>query len=207
MTFENRPNRGDEVVLVGRSNVGKSTLMRELTGHSFDTGGTPGVTRQPNHYDWAGPDFMFTDLPGFGFMSGVEEGKREQIKTDVVRYVEENAENILAGILVVDGKAVIDIIDRHRSNDEIPHDVEMFHFLQDVGIDPIVAVNKMDKVDDKDERLNDLCDRLGLYPPWQQWQETICPITAKNGSIEPLQEALRQRFRDAKRDELLQFVS
>jgi small GTP-binding protein len=173
MSFENRPDREDEVVLVGRSNVGKSTLMRELTGHSFDTGGTPGVTRQPNHYDWAGQDFMFTDLPGFGFMSGVEEGKREQIKTDVVRYVEENADDILAGVLVVDGKAVIDIIDRHRGNGDIPHDVEMFHFLQDVGIDPIVAVNKMDKVDDRDERLDDLCDRLGLFPPWQQYQETI----------------------------------
>lgn len=207
MSFENRPDRGDEVVLVGRSNVGKSTLMRELTGHSFDTGGKPGVTRQPNHYDWAGPDFMFTDLPGFGFMSGVEEGKREQIKTDVVRYVEENAENILAGVLVVDGKAVIDIIDRHRGNGDIPHDVEMFHFLQDVGIDPIVAVNKMDKVDDRDERLDDLCDRLGLFPPWQQYRETICPITAKTGSIEPLEAALAKRFRDAKRDELLQFVS
>ena len=207
MSFENRPNRGDEVVLVGRSNVGKSTLMRELTGHRFDTGGKPGVTRQPNHYDWAGPDFMFTDLPGFGFMSGVEEGKREQIKTDVVRYVEANADDILAGVLVVDGKAVIDIIDRHRGNGDIPHDVEMFHFLQDVGIDPIVAVNKMDKVDDRDERLDDLCDRLGLFPPWQQYQETICPITAKTGSIEPLESALAQRFRDAKRDELLQFVS
>jgi len=51
--FDTRPNREAEIALVGRSNVGKSTLMRELTGHSFDTGGKPGVTRSPNHYDWA----------------------------------------------------------------------------------------------------------------------------------------------------------
>jgi small GTP-binding protein len=207
MSFQNRPDRDAEVVLVGRSNVGKSTLMRELTGHSFDTGGKPGVTRQPNHFDWAGPDFMFTDLPGFGFMSGVEAEHREQIKTDVVRYVEENAENILAGVLVVDGKAVIDIIDRHRERGNIPHDVEMFHFLQEVDVDPLVAVNKMDKVDDEDERLDDLCDRLGLYPPWQQWQDTVCPISAKRGDIETLEAALADRFHEAKRDELLQFVS
>ena len=69
--FENRPDRSDEVVFVGRSNVGKSTLMRELTGHTFETGGKPGVTRSPNFYDWASEDFMLTDLPGFGFMSGV----------------------------------------------------------------------------------------------------------------------------------------
>jgi len=210
MTFEGRPNRDAEVVLVGRSNVGKSTLMRELTGHDVSTGKKPGVTRGPNHFDWAPQSFMFTDLPGFGFMSGVEEDKREAIKTDVVRYVEDNAESIVAGVLVVDGKAVVDIIDRHSDAGEVPHDVELFQFLQDVDVAPVVAVNKMDKVDDRDERLNDLCERLGLYPPWQQWSGeggTIAPITAKKGRIEPLKEALRGHFREAKRDDLLQFVT
>ena len=205
--FENRPDRSDEVVFVGRSNVGKSTLMRELTGHTFETGGKPGVTRSPNFYDWASEDFMLTDLPGFGFMSGVPEERREQIKTDVVRYVEEHADGILVGVLVVDGKSVVDIIDRHSGEDEIPHDVELFYFLRDLGVPAVVAVNKMDKVDDRDERLDDLCDRLGLYPPWQQWQETIAPISAKRGSIDPLKEALHTHFHDAKRDDLLKFFS
>ncbi|GAB3413119.1 GTP-binding protein EngB [Haloparvum alkalitolerans] len=205
--FEDRPDRDAEVVLVGRSNVGKSTLMRELTGHSFDTGGKPGVTRQPNHYDWTGQDFMFTDLPGFGFMSGVEDERREAIKTDIVRYVEENAEAILAGVVVVDGKSAVDIIDRHAERGNVPHDVEMVSFLRDVGIDPIVSVNKMDKVDDRDERLDAICDRLGFYPPWQQWEgEAIAPICAKRGDIEALNECLRNRFHEAKRDDLLQFV-
>jgi len=203
--FESRPDRDAEVVLVGRSNVGKSTLMREITGHTFDTGQRPGVTRSPNHFDWASADFVISDLPGFGFMKGVPEEVREEIKTDVVQYVERNAEHILVGILVVDGKSVIDIIDRHSGPDEIPHDVEMFHFLREVGVEPVVAVNKMDKVDDKDERLNELCDRLGLHPPWQQWQETIAPISAKRGSIEPLNEAVRHHLHEAQRDDLFQF--
>ena len=203
--FDTRPDRDAEVALVGRSNVGKSTLMREITGHTFDTGQRPGVTREPNHYDWASEDFVITDLPGFGFMKGVPEDVREQIKTDVVRYVEDNAEKILAGVLVVDGKSVIDIIDRHSGEDEIPHDVEMFHFLRDVGVPPVVAVNKMDKVEDRDQRLNDLCDRLGLYPPWKQWQDTIAPISAKRGNIEPLNEAVRSHLHEAERDDLFQF--
>ncbi|MFB6195543.1 MAG: GTP-binding protein EngB [Haloplanus sp.] len=203
--FEDRPDR-DEVVLVGRSNVGKSTLMRELTGHSVPTGRKPGVTRQPNHFDWVSESFMYTDLPGFGFMSGVPEEQREQIKTDVVRYVETNADDILAGVLVVDGKSVVDIIDRHSGEGEVPHDVELFHFLQEMEIPTVVAVNKMDKVDDRDERLDDLCDRLGLYPPWQQWQETIAPITAKRGDIAALTDALETHFHDQKRDDLLKFL-
>ena len=204
--FEERPDR-KEVVLVGRSNVGKSTLMRELTGHDVPVGRKPGVTRRPNHFDWASEGFMFTDLPGFGFMSGVSEERREAIKTDVVQYVEDNADDILAGVLVVDGKAVIDVIDRHSGPDEVPHDVEMFHFLRDVDVPAVVAVNKMDKVDDRDERLDALCDRLGLYPPWQQWRDVVAPISAKRGSVEPLLEALRTRFHEAKRDDLLKFVT
>jgi small GTP-binding protein len=203
--FESRPERGSEVVLLGRSNVGKSTLMRELTGHTFDTGQRPGVTRQPNHYDWAGPDFVLTDLPGFGFMKGVPEEQREQIKTDVVRYVEQYADEILAGVLVLDGKAAVDIIDRHSGPDEVPHDVELFHFLRDVGIPPVVAVNKMDKVDDNDQRLDDICDRLGLVPPWKQWQNTIAPISAKRGNISALTDAVRHHLHEENRDELFQF--
>ena len=204
--FEDRPNR-DEIILVGRSNVGKSTLMRELTGHSkFTTGKKPGVTRKPNHFDWAAEKFMFTDLPGFGFMSGVDADTREAIKTDVVRYIEENADDILAAVLVVDGKSVVDIIDRHTTDESIPHDVEMFFFLDELDIPTVVAVNKMDKVDDRDERLNELCDRLGLFPPWKQWRNVVAPITAKRGDISTLEDALRTHLHEQGRDDLFKFL-
>ena len=205
--FESRPDRGAEVIFVGRSNVGKSTLMREITGHTFDTGSKPGVTRSPNHYDWASEDFVLTDLPGFGFMSGVPEEQREQIKTNIVRYVQDNADDILVGLLVVDGKSAVDIIDRHSGEDEVPYDVEMFYFLRDVGIPVVVAVNKMDKVDDEDERLDELCDRLGLHPPWKQWRETVAPISAKRGNVDALNEAVKEHLHEAKRDDLLKFFS
>lgn len=203
--FENRPDRKHEIVLVGRSNVGKSTLMREITGHTFETGQRPGVTRQPNHYDWAPEDFMITDLPGFGFMDGVPESVQEEIKTDIVRYIENNADNILVGVVVLDGKSAVDIIDRHTGPDSVPHTVELYHFLRDVGIEPVIAVNKMDKVEDADERLDAVCDRFGLHPPWKQWQETIAPITAKRGSIQPLNDAIREHLHEAERDDLFKF--
>ena len=205
--FEDRPDREDEVVLVGRSNVGKSTLMRAITGHAVPTGKKPGVTRKPNHFDWASEDFVITDLPGFGFMAGVEEGRREQIKTDVVQYVEEYADNILVGVLVLDGKAAVDIIDRHSGEDEIPHDVELFHFLRELGIPTVVAVNKMDKVDDRDERLDEIADRLGLLPPWKQWQDVIAPIVAKKGNITAFNDAMQSHLGDAKRDDLKKFFT
>ena len=205
--FDSRPERSSEVVLVGRSNVGKSTLMRQLTGHDFSTGRKPGVTRRPNHYDWASEDFVISDLPGFGFMSGVPEEQREAIKTDVVRYLERYAEQILVGILVIDGKAAVDIIDRHSGEDEIPHDVEFFYVLEDLGITPVIAVNKIDKVEDRDARLDEIADRFGMPAPWTQWRDTIAPISAKQGRIAALNEAVRGHFEDRKRDDLKQFFT
>jgi len=203
--FETRPDRDSEVVLVGRSNVGKSTLMREITGHDVDAGRRPGVTREPNHYDWVGPDFVVTDLPGFGFMEGVSADAREQIKTDIVRYIETHAGKILVGIVVIDGSAAVEIIDRHTGEESVPHDIELFRFLQDVGIPPVLAVNKMDKVEDRDAQLDAIADRFGLFPPWQQWTDTIAPITAKRGNIEALNEAVREHLHGAERDDLFQF--
>jgi len=203
--FDTRPDRADEVALLGRSNVGKSTLMRELTGHSFTTGGKPGVTRSPNHYDWASEDFVITDLPGFGFMSGVPDDHQEQIKTNIVHYLEEYHENILVGVIVLDGKSAVDIIDRHTTDESIPHTVELYHLLRELEIAPVLAVNKMDKVDDKDDRLDQIADRFGLLRPWKQWQDTIAPITAKRGQISALTDAVNAHLEDHKRHDLKKF--
>ncbi|MEF8771448.1 GTP-binding protein EngB [Halodesulfurarchaeum sp.] len=205
--FDTRPDRSREVVLVGRSNVGKSTLMRELTGHSFNTGRSPGVTRSPNHYDWASEDFMISDLPGFGFMSGVAEETREQIKTDVVQYLEAYADQILVGVLVLDGKAAVDIIDRHTEAGNLPHVVEFFSLLEEFGIQPVVAVNKIDKVDTTDKRLDEIAERLGMMPPWTQWQDVIAPISAKQGRIKALEEAVCTHLEAERVEELKQFFT
>lgn len=205
--FDGRPGRRAEVVLVGRSNVGKSTIMREITGHDMETGRKPGVTTAPNFWDWPEDDFLLTDLPGFGFMEGVPAEQRETIKTNVVQYIEAHADVIRAGILVIDANSAVEIIDRHRDRGEVPHDVDLFHFLRDVDVPAIVAVNKMDKVDDRDARLDAIGERLGLTPPWQQWQDTIAPIVAKEGRIAALNEAVSQQLRDQRQHQLLTYFT
>ncbi len=188
--FEDRPRRSAEVVLLGRSNVGKSTLMRQLTGRSVPTGRRPGVTTSPTYHDWAEIDFMLTDLPGFGFMAGVPGETRERIKTAIVRYLETYADAILVGVLVLDGSAAVEIIDRHLNSGDPPYVLELFELLVDLDIEPVIAVNKMDKVDDRDETLDSIADRFGYPPPWQQWRDHIAPVTAKEGRIDPLLHAL-----------------
>ena len=190
VVFEGRPDRATEVILLGRSNVGKSTLMRRLTGRSVPTGRRPGVTTEPTYHDWVEADFLLTDLPGFGFMAGVPEARRERIKTSIVRYIEAHADAIAVGVLVLDGSAAVEIIDRHLDKGDPPYVLELYDLLVDLDIQPVIAVNKMDKVDERDATLDEIADCFGLTPPWQQWRDYIAPITAKEGRIDPLLHAL-----------------
>jgi len=62
-----------EIAFLGRSNVGKSSVINSLVGKKLArTSSTPGRTRSINFYElrWAGkprPELIFTDLPGYGY--------------------------------------------------------------------------------------------------------------------------------------------
>lgn len=188
--FEDRPDRSVEIVLLGRSNVGKSTIMRNLTGRDVATGRRPGVTTKPTFHDWHEGDFLLTDLPGFGFMKGTPETRQEEIKTGIVRYLEENASSIIAGVLVLDGKAAVEIIERHLDRGDPPYALELHDLLVELQITPVLAINKMDKVDNREDTLDAIGEHFGYPPPWQQWSDRIAPIVAKEGRIDPLLTAL-----------------
>ncbi len=197
---------GFEIVLVGRSNVGKSSLVRELTGRKIKVGKRPGVTLKPKHVHLC--DMLVTDLPGFGFMSGVKERKQDIVKDQIVRYIEENDERINVAVFVLDGGSFIDVVDRWVAKNEIPIDVEIFDLLNELGIDTIVAVNKMDRINaqDRDAVLDGITERLGLFPPWRQWKNMIAPVSAKKGNMENLEYLLRERLHAAKRDDLFKYI-
>jgi GTP-binding protein EngB required for normal cell division len=195
-----------EIIFVGRSNVGKSSLLKELFGAEVRIGKRPGVTLRPTHAQVS--DLLITDMPGFGFMSGVKERKQDIVKDKTVHYIEENAERIKIGVLVIDGPAFPEIVDRWDSRDQIPIDVEMFDFLREIGIDTIIAANKMDrtKENESDHLLDEIVVRLGLEPPWQNWKHLIAPISAKKGDLKALKGLLRDRLHEMKRDDLFKYI-
>ncbi len=195
--FEDRPDRGVEIVLLGRSNVGKSTIMRNLTGRDVATGRRPGVTTKPTYHDWHEGDFLLTDLPGYGFMKGTSQERQDTIRTGIVRYLEVHASSIVAGVLVLDGNAAAEIIERHLARGDPPYALELHELLLELQITPVLAVNKMDKVDTRDETLDTIGEHFGYPSPWQQWSDRIAPTVAKAGRIDPLLVALYSILEEA----------
>jgi len=201
---KSKPNSSHEIIFVGRSNVGKSTLIRSLTGKSVPVGRRPGVTLKPLHLQFN--DLLITDMPGFGFMSGVKERKQDIVKTKFVRYIEQNKDNIIIVILVLDAKSFAQVVDRWEGRGEIPVDVEMFQFLRELDIDVIAAVNKVDKIKDIDNVMDGVAVRLGLLPPWRQWLDILAPVSAKKGDIKAVTVLIRNRIHDLGRDDLLKWI-
>jgi GTP-binding protein EngB required for normal cell division len=201
---KSKPNSSHEIIFVGRSNVGKSTLIRSLTGKSVPVGRRPGVTLKPLHLQFN--DLLITDMPGFGFMSGVKERKQDIVKTKFVRYIEQNKDNIIIVILVLDAKSFSQVVDRWEGRGEIPVDVEMFQFLRELDIDVIAAVNKVDKIKDIDNVMDGVAVRLGLLSPWRQWLDILAPVSAKKGDIKAVTVLIRNRIHDLGRDDLLKWI-
>ncbi len=184
-----------EIILVGRSNVGKSSVIRQLTGLKALVGKRPGVTKRIKRYPVG--EMEIIDMPGFGFMSGVSRAAQERTKTEIVRYIEANRGSIVLAIEVVDIAAFSDIAERWEKRGQIPVDVEFFSFLKELGLDPVVVANKIDLVykEDRDAALDELAEKLVLPPPWRQWADIIVPISAKSGEGVPeLKKLIRQKM-------------
>jgi len=190
-----------EIIFAGRSNVGKSTLFSELFGVKVRKGKRPGTTIKPNSIRYR--DLIITDLPGYGFIHGVSYEFSERVKDFIVHYIENNSDRIIAAVHVVDGKSFLDIVERWEKRGEIPIDIEMYEFLNDFNFPVFVAVNKMDKVKDSDSVLNGIAEKLGILPPWTNWNNIIYPVSAKEGQTANLKNALKNVLRRLKRDDLL----
>jgi len=183
-----------EIVLIGRSNVGKSTLFWELTGTKVRVGKRPGITKYP--FKAKVGDIFYVDMPGYGFMLKASRADQEKTKDLIVQYFEQNAEEIIMAIQVIDAASFLDIADRWEGRGEVPFEIELWEFLVDMGLDVVLAANKMDRIAkaDVDGALDLICERLGMMPPWTQWTDRIAPMSAKRGQIQALRSIIGKKL-------------
>lgn len=90
-----------EYAFIGRSNVGKSSLINMLTGRKglAKTSQTPGKTLLLNHFSINNGEWYIVDLPGYGFaMRGKKQ--REQLARMIFDYVDNRCEMTLLFVLV-----------------------------------------------------------------------------------------------------------
>jgi len=183
-----------EIVLIGRSKVGKSALFWELTGTKVRVGRRPGITKYP--FKAKVGDIYYVDMPGYGFMLKASRADQEKTKDLIVQYFEQNAQEIIMAVQVIDAASFLDIADRWEGRGEVPFEIELWEFLVDMGLDVVLAANKMDRIAkvDVDGALDLICERLGMMPPWTQWTDKIAPMSAKRGQIQTLRNIIGKKL-------------
>ncbi len=123
-----------EIVLAGKSNVGKSSFINTMLNRKSlaRTSSQPGKTRQINFYN-IDSKFYFVDLPGFGY-SKMSHAQQEQVGKFIEEYLFTRKKIALIILL-------IDI--RHKPSE---NDILMFNYIRSIGTPYIVLANKADKI-------------------------------------------------------------
>lgn len=141
-----------EFILIGRSNVGKSSFMNAIVNRKnmARTSSRPGKTSTLNFYN-VDDKFYFVDVPGYGYADTSKEEIRK-FGLMVEEYLEKRQEL----------KRVFFLIDfRHKPTND---DVMMYNFLKYYQLPVTVVATKIDKVSsrEKDKNLKSIRDTLDI---------------------------------------------
>ena len=125
----------NEFAFVGRSNVGKSSLINALTNQNklAKTSSTPGLTKNLNYFSLNNGEFHIVDLPGYGYHKA---GKNEENKWSTLM------EDYLLNS--VNLKCVFVLLDCRHNPSEL--DKVMLSFLTYHNIPYVVVATKIDKI-------------------------------------------------------------
>jgi GTP-binding protein len=138
-----------QVALIGRSNVGKSSLINSLTGEKglARTSDVPGLTQEINMYG-INRKFYLLDLPGYGFAK-VPEKVRASLQKLNWWYLFDSPYEQYKAVLVVDANV-----------GPSKNDLEMLGLLREHQKNIVIVANKVDKIkkSEYDERLQTIID-------------------------------------------------
>ncbi len=149
-----------EIAFVGRSNVGKSSLINSLLRRKglAKVSRTPGKTRTINLFyvvtdDPTLPRFILADLPGYGFAK-VSKAERAQWAPLIEQYLR-HREQLRAVVMLVESR----VLGRQDGN--------TIAWLGSLGHDPLVVATKVDKLkaSERVSALRRLQEGLGIADP------------------------------------------
>jgi len=132
-----------EFLLVGRSNVGKSSFINTVLNRKniARTSATPGKTQTLNFYI-VNDKFYLVDVPGYGY-AAVDRDTQKKFGMMIEEYLI-NRENLKRVFLLIDY--------RHKPSED---DLLMFNFMKYYDLDVTIVATKLDKVKQSDRAKND----------------------------------------------------
>lgn len=167
--LENTQNK--EIVFVGRSNVGKSTLINKIFNRKSlaRVSSTPGKTATINFFKL--DDIFFVDLPGYGYAK-VSKTEKAKWSTLINGYFTSNRNISL----------VIQLVDiRHKPSED---DINMYNYLKENNFNFIIVLTKLDKI--KKSQINQRIEEIRKFLYLDSLEHYFCVSSIKNLGFDEL---------------------
>ncbi len=177
-----------EFAFIGRSNVGKSSLINMLAGQKglAKVSGTPGKTRLLNHFKVASPgtsSWFLVDLPGYGFAK-LSKTQKEKFEGLIQLYLQKR-ENLALTFLLIDSRLEPQKID-----------IEFMNWLGDNEVGFVILFTKTDKLSKTQLASNLVAYQKALSAHWDELPK-ILPTSSetrfgRDEVLDTIEDALRQ---------------
>ncbi len=162
------PTGAPEIAFLGRSNVGKSSLINSLVGSKIaKTSNTPGRTQTINFFEVRRhgkpkPEFVFADLPGYGYARAPKEVTAKWSEF-INPYLEKRSTLALC----------LSLVDVTIPPQQL--DIQLLEWLRHANRQFLIVATKADRISNNQLRssLHKLCEQLQVDP------EQIIPFSAK----------------------------
>ena len=154
-----------EIAFVGRSNVGKSSLLNLLTNRKAlaRVSGNPGKTRTINFYEVNGT-FRIADLPGYGYAK-VSKSISATWSVMIENYLKDRNKLV----------KVVQLVDIRHAPSTL--DIQMYDYLKHYDLDGLVVATKADKISRNEAAKSIALIRktLGMHP-----EDLVIPVSTLN---------------------------
>ena len=166
-----------EFAFLGRSNVGKSSLINMILGNRsiVKTSSKPGHTQTINFFI-INDAISIADLPGFGFAKAPGQIRKNFIPM-ITRYLEERT-NLKIAFLLIDARRKVE--DEER---------EFIHILSENRISTAIVITKIDKLTNNElsAKKKEFAESLGISP-----EDLFLTSSSKKSGYEEIHELIKE---------------
>lgn len=161
------PNK-PEYAFIGRSNVGKSSLINMLVNKKnlAKTSGKPGKTQVINHF-LINENWYIVDLPGYGYAS-VSKQKRTDFAQIIKQYLTKR-KNLMSVFVLIDSRLKPQKID-----------IEFMAWLGELRIPFVICFTKQDKLSKSESEINLMNYKKELLKYWEYLPQFFKTSSSKN---------------------------
>ncbi len=164
-----------EYAFIGRSNVGKSSLINALSGKKglAHISSTPGKTQTINCFKVNEDEWYLIDLPGYGYAK-ISKSKRKKWKQMIDRYLQVRS-NLFCIFLLIDSRLKLQDID-----------VEFMNWLGEHHIPFVIAFTKIDKLNKADQVKNIEMIKSQLKEHWDPIPQCFVTSAEKKRGLDEI---------------------